>query len=328
MCGIKKNLPKPARGIKQGFFLCPAAVSELLGNLTLDKDIQGIIAKFVNYPPEDLSKALAKVPSPARESEFERYNQRLHQVLNQYINHCQKKQLCIDKLRAYIDVMDKSNDERCPKGLISQVQQNKDVLRTHVIAKSILSHLTDEQELELSIADYQLIRKKPKLLEILALIYQGDVITDLMQTQYETLCKALQTKTHALIVKGTEGKIDFNPRYKNIAEVASTLNDKLLKAGKDFFAHPACVHVAAFKDACHDAIGSAEAEFKKNRSPWSLESWNELHPILKRLLGILALLTVIPALMVSVKSTHGFTKTFFGYCQTDSSDRLHDFEKG
>ena len=56
--------------------------------------------------------------------------------------------------------------------------------------------------------------------------------------------------------------------------------------------------------------------------------WNELNPVLKGIAGILAFVTVIPAIIVSVKSTHGFVKTFFDRCPTDSWKKLHDFEIG
>ena len=76
-----------------------------------------------------------------------------------------------------------------------------------------------------------------------------------------------------------------------------------------------------FKEVCIVAITKAKNEFKNHRDIW----W-QIHPILKSIMGVLAVLTVLPALIVATKSPYGYVKTFFSKCPTDSESKLTSFQ--
>ncbi|KTD50944.1 hypothetical protein [Legionella quateirensis] len=158
-------------------------------------------------------------------------------------------------------------------------------------------------------------------------IVAGRELVDL-QIKFNDLLATLQIKTKELIAKGTEDNTLFDPRYVKIGKAAATLNQELEKAGNQFFANPTATNFPLFKQACNAAIKTAAVEFKNNRSSWSIKAWNEINPILRGILGIVALLTFIPALIVAMKSRHGYFNTFFSKLQTDSFEQLQSFERG
>ncbi len=60
-----------------------------------------------------------------------------------------------------------------------------------------------------------------------------------------------------------------------------------------------------FKITCKTTLATAQKEFKKH------QGWHALHPILKGFLGLLAALTIIPAIVVQVVTDHRYKGTFF-----------------
>lgn len=55
--------------------------------------------------------------------------------------------------------------------------------------------------------------------------------------------------------------------------------------------------------------------------------WDQVHPILKGILGVIVAITIIPAIIIQIKSPRGFIGTFFETPRTDSLIKLELFEK-
>lgn len=116
---------------------------------------------------------------------------------------------------------------------------------------------------------------------------------------------------------------DFVPEYENIALAADKLQVTLEKAREDFFNHPPSEKsLKQFQHTCYQAIEDAKTKFTKHP-----DIWGQLHPILKGILGVIAAITIIPAIIIQVKSPRGFIGTFFETPKTDSLIKLESFEK-
>ncbi|MBA2651864.1 MAG: hypothetical protein H0U73_06330 [Tatlockia sp.] len=129
----------------------------------------------------------------------------------------------------------------------------------------------------------------------------------------------LQTTTTRLI---GESEKYFN--YEEVGKAANTLISALESAHKAFFAaenlKPS--DFIKFDETVKDAIAKATPEFKNHRA-W----FQTLSPILKRILGVLALIPFcIPALIVSYKSRTGFIDTFFGTPDTNAFVSLQAYK--
>lgn len=116
---------------------------------------------------------------------------------------------------------------------------------------------------------------------------------------------------------------DFVPEYENIASAAGKLQTTLEKAREDFFNNPPSEKsLKQFQDTCYQAIEEAKTEFTKHPG-----IWDQLHPILKGILGVIAAITIIPAIIIQVKSPRGFIGTFFEAPKANSLIKLELFEK-
>lgn len=165
----------------------------------------------------------------------------------------------------------------------------------------------------------------------------------------------------------SEKKISFNkkynPNYSDVAPVAKALRESLTQASHDFFNNILSVknfetfketylnvidssenashslglifqkNFEEFKQTCTDAIQNSKAEFAKFRG-WA-KWYNELNPRLKSILlcikaigGIVAGITIIPAVLTEIYTKPGYLKTFFGNEKTDSQKKLENFEQG
>ena len=137
--------------------------------------------------------------------------------------------------------------------------------------------------------------------------------------QFNDLLDTLKIKTDELEEKGKH----FS-RYKLVGEAAHALAATLQQANSDFFSGAMPLNkkiIDRFKEVCIVAITKAKNEFKNHRDIW----W-QIHPILKSIMGVLAVLTVLPALIVATKSPYGYVKTFFSKCPTDSESKLTSFQ--
>ncbi len=150
----------------------------------------------------------------------------------------------------------------------------------------------------------------------LALQHPGSPNLQSHQQTFNALLARLLDETETIVRKGTT-----NSRYKAVKTKATTLYQNLSDAGKAFFKNtPTSLSLKQFATACETEINMAMEEFKKHRSLWS-----KLHPILKGILGVLALITIVPAVVVAVSSS--YVQTFFGSSLPNSAKKLGLFRK-
>ncbi|AUH71480.1 hypothetical protein [Legionella sainthelensi] len=124
----------------------------------------------------------------------------------------------------------------------------------------------------------------------------------------------------AVIVLDLQQKQKHNANYKNVTQVALNLYGKLKDAAL-FFEQPSAEGFEVFKQFCNGSINEAAGVFKQHR-----DLWHTIHPILKGILGVVAALTVIPALLVATTKT-GYINTFFKTPETASSKKLHQIKE-
>jgi hypothetical protein len=167
---------------------------------------------------------------------------------------------------------------------------------------------------------------------------QADLLSQkVIAEQYlrlEKLCGELYKKLNTLIDKGVrcyplqpQDNPNYVPGYEQVAKAAEQLRPALEKAKTKFFKNkkPTEQDLKNFLNSCHEAINNAKGEFSNHRSDLGRE-WNKIHFILKGLLGILACISIVPAIIVEVK-TKNVWGTFFGSSPTDSANKLALFEK-
>lgn len=116
---------------------------------------------------------------------------------------------------------------------------------------------------------------------------------------------------------------DFIPEYENVAIAAGKLQTTIKKARKAFFNNPPTeISLKQFHDTVCEAIEEARPIFAI-----VLNVWDQLHPVLKGLPGVIAAITIIPAIVIEIISPRGFIGTFFKTQQPDSLVKLESFEK-
>lgn len=75
-----------------------------------------------------------------------------------------------------------------------------------------------------------------------------------------------------------------------------------------------------FSRNCKEIIVNSAPELKKDPKLWS-----RVHPALKGILGVLAALTIIPAVIVAVSTKKGYIATFFTTCEVDQAAKTPDY---
>ncbi|WP_367606182.1 hypothetical protein [Legionella sp. W05-934-2] len=138
---------------------------------------------------------------------------------------------------------------------------------------------------------------------------------------FETHLKELQKVTDSLKKKGAVSEAAYNPAYMNVAEKVKQFHQKLEQAKTTFEKNLTQDGLQQFKQECTDAITGARDEFAKHRGVW-----HNLHPIIKGIIGVLATITVIPAVLVAI-SKQGYVDTFFRTPKTKSAEALDTFEE-
>ena len=113
-------------------------------------------------------------------------------------------------------------------------------------------------------------------------------------------------------------KNDFS--YERVAKAAGALKCALKNAGNDFFS--GVISQVEFKDTCTNAIRIAEEEFKQHRGVWY-----QIHPFLRGILGLIATITVIPAIVVVFGTSQGYVNTFFCTPKSNAHEELERFEE-
>lgn len=133
------------------------------------------------------------------------------------------------------------------------------------------------------------------------------------QPQLDCLYSKFQEQCVLLEIKASR---DSN--YTKASNAAMILQEAL-NAAKDKLKN--ANGLAQFIDEYQQAISIARPAFAEHRSYWS----NNIHPILKAILGVFAAILVIPAAVVVFSSSHGYQQTFFGSPPTRSTEKLEEF---
>ncbi len=123
--------------------------------------------------------------------------------------------------------------------------------------------------------------------------------------EFEKICNVLQVKESA------------DPVYADVTDAAEDVYQILSDVGEDFFTNPTPETFASFKAICKESMAAAAVEFKQHR-----DLWPSIHPIFRGILGVIATLTVIPALVVAAASKQGYLGSFFSTPETESAKKL------
>lgn len=128
---------------------------------------------------------------------------------------------------------------------------------------------------------------------------------------------------HASLVNKKYPGDTTNPNLKYATAVESVYNliGNLEDYSEAFFTKPTPERFAEFKSKCNEAFASTAAELKQHRGVW-----DQLSPILKGFIGVLATLTVVPALIISLATKRGYVDTFFTTPAPVSANTLAEIE--
>ena len=100
--------------------------------------------------------------------------------------------------------------------------------------------------------------------------------------------------------------ISDSDKYKHMFTASLKLNHVLFSEGHKFFKEPSQLSFNNFKRSVILQLTETEKEFADYPSIWS-----KIDPLIKQILGIFALLSVLPMLFIMANSIHGYKKTFF-----------------
>ncbi|MBA2652131.1 MAG: hypothetical protein H0U73_07695 [Tatlockia sp.] len=150
---------------------------------------------------------------------------------------------------------------------------------------------------------------------------------------FNQLLTKLELKINALISKGNIENKKYDETYYEVAAAAHGLLYSLKEArDKFFYTRLSDDSILEFEQACKQAIELAKTEFPKFRG--GMAFYYDAYPILKgismvcrAIVGILAGVTVFPALATAYWAPQGYLGTFF-YTESDSSHELNSFEAG
>ena len=108
--------------------------------------------------------------------------------------------------------------------------------------------------------------------------------------------------------------------YPKITQDVERLK-KALEGQKVFFDKPSAERFKQFKSQCQHALNTVEKEAKNHRG------WHKIDPVIRGFLGVLAALSVIGAIIVAATSKHGYSQTFFGKPETETSQKVTLFKQ-
>lgn len=130
-------------------------------------------------------------------------------------------------------------------------------------------------------------------------------------TQEESQFKSLIAKLgeiHSHLSKQGDSA-NYRKALRNLEDTRNILNT----TGAKFFKTPNANTLSAFNECVKMSFESTEKELSNHRG------WHSINAIFKSILGIVAALTVIPALVVQAKAKEGYVGTFFATPKTTSS---------
>ncbi len=160
-----------------------------------------------------------------------------------------------------------------------------------------------------------LVIKQPRLQNILAArnrLLIGDHKEVIIK-----LLEEIKIKTDELIKKGNKKNRPFY-NYQKVGKAALKLNEQLNAAAKQFLDDNELT-LEEFKHQCETAIKTAKPEFAKHRG------WHQIDSTLRKFLEVLAILSIVPAIMVAVGTKRGYQGIFFKTPQTDAAEKIESF---
>ncbi|EHL31980.1 hypothetical protein LDG_6150 [Legionella drancourtii LLAP12] len=160
-----------------------------------------------------------------------------------------------------------------------------------------------------------LVIKQPQLQNILAArnrLLIGDhkeIIIKLLEN--------IKIKTDELIKKGNKKNKPFYD-YQKAGKAALKLDKQLTAAAKQFLDDDELT-LEEFKHQCETAINAAKPEFAKHRG------WHQINSTLRTFLEVLAILSIVPAIMVAIGTKRGYQGIFFKTPKTDAAEKIESF---
>lgn len=131
---------------------------------------------------------------------------------------------------------------------------------------------------------------------------------------------ALAEIYNKLAEKGRYG----NKKYKETAEFVLSAYMNIKDSGDSFFKKPGCLSLEQFVDVTIRQIKDIEPVLKQHRG----NSFGRgILAVLNGILGIIAVLTLIPALIIEASSEKGFAGTFFSPPETNSARALQSVKR-
>ncbi|KTC68099.1 coiled-coil protein [Legionella birminghamensis] len=142
-----------------------------------------------------------------------------------------------------------------------------------------------------------------------------EIDLEIYRKNFDSLLLKLKDTRDLLLARAEK-----NDKYKPVASQISALCTVLEDEMGDFFKNPSAEKFQESHTLCNKAIQAAEKESAHHRG------WHTVHPIVRGIAGVLAAISIIPALIVSFKSDNGYRKTFFDEPQTATSRKFQVFK--
>ena len=209
--------------------------------------------------------------------------------------------------------------ERNPEYYINIKQSNK-VKKYELYSDQTGAHLPAEYKKSLIPSSNSGFRGK------LFVIKQPE-LKHILEARQILLCPAnvrklltdFQLEIDELITMGNK-KIKYHGQNQKMREIAVRLNAQLDDAKKKFFTDHT-ITISQFKQTCMTAIEAAELEFKKHHG------WHQISLILRIILGVLAIIMVIPFIAIAIGTRQGYRGTFFKTPETDLEKNVELFKQ-
>lgn len=135
--------------------------------------------------------------------------------------------------------------------------------------------------------------------------------------EQQRIQKTLESQYERLLSKLDSESTLFKPRKEHVSQEMSYLYDQLKRAGDAFFTAPISPDsVKQFEQQCTAALNAAKPVLSAN------EGWYGYPLFIRAILGILAALTVIPAIIVQATTYEGYIGTFFKHHENNPFHRF------
>lgn len=143
---------------------------------------------------------------------------------------------------------------------------------------------------------------------------------EILQQELVTPIEEFNTLLNDFEIKISELSSKTSYSYLNAAVIARQFHTELLQAKNAFSNNMITI------DSLHNFINDCASAVTRARPVLdTARGWYEFHIFFRAILGVLAAITVIPAIITEIASKDGFVMTFFGKSteiKTDSSKKI------